>query len=113
MRDAFRNWWPETVLALAWAAAMAGIASLRKRVIKDRMEQEALRNGVQALLRAELIRSGEKYLTQGWIQIYAKDAFDKSYLSYHALGANGTMDEMHEKVMQLPTVPPGGVTCAT
>lgn len=81
---------------------------LWKRTKKYRFEQEALRNGVQALLRAELIRSGEKYLTQGWIQIYAKDAFDKSYLSYHALGANGTMDEMHEKVMQLPTVPPGG-----
>ena len=101
------------MLAVAWTVAMAGIASLRKRVKKDRMEQEALRNGVQALLRAELIRSGEKYLLQKWVPIYAKDAFDKSYLSYHALGANGTMDELHDKVMQLQTVPPGGVTCAT
>ena len=34
---------------------------------------------------------------------YAKDAFDKAYISYHNLGGNGTMTELHEQVMNLPT----------
>ena len=66
---------------------------------------KAIGKGTQSLLRAELIRSGEKYIKRGWIEVYAKDAYDKCYQSYHHLGQNGTMDDMHEKIMDLPTNP--------
>lgn len=66
---------------------------------------KAIGKGTQSLLRAELIRSGEKYIERGWIEVYAKDAHDKCYQSYHHLGQNGTMDDMHEKVMNLQTNP--------
>lgn len=66
---------------------------------------KAIGKGTQSLLRAELIRSGEKYIERGWIEVYAKDAYDKCYQSYHHLGQNGTMNDMHEKVMDLPTNP--------
>ena len=56
-----------------------------------------------SLLRAELIRSGEKYMEREYVAIYAKDAYDKAYIAYHGLGGNGTMTQLHTKVMELPT----------
>jgi len=93
--DFIINYWLEFLFVLISGALTAFVKVLYKRV-------KALMVGTQALLRAELIRSGEKYLEQGWIPIYAKDAFDKTYISYHNLGGNGTMTEMHEQVMNLP-----------
>ena len=72
---------------------------------KTKKENDSIKEGMLSLLRAELIRSGEKYLEQRWIPIYAKDAFDKAYIAYHGLGGNGTMTQLHEQVMELPTSP--------
>lgn len=62
-----------------------------------------MKDGMLSLLRAELIRSGEKYIERGYAPIYAVDAYDKAYIAYHGLGGNGTMTQLHDKVMKLPT----------
>ena len=93
------NYWLELILTIISGVCIAIIKTQHNKI-------KALMVGTQALLRAELIRSGEKYTKQGWLPIYAKDAFDKAYKSYHGLGGNGTMTELHEKVMELPTNPP-------
>ena len=72
---------------------------------KQKKENDSIKEGMLSLLRAELIRSGEKYLEKEWLPIYAKDAFDKAYIAYHGLGGNGTMTQLHEQVMALPTSP--------
>ena len=90
------NYWLEFILTIISGACIAVMKSQHKKV-------KALMVGTQALLRAELIRSGEKYIERGFVPIYAKDAFDKAYISYHNLGGNGTMTELHEQVMNLPT----------
>ena len=73
------NYWLEFILTIISGACIAVIKSQHKKV-------KALMVGTQALLRAELIRSGEKYIERGFVPIYAKDAFDKAYISYHNLG---------------------------
>ena len=59
-----------------------------------------------SLLRGELIRDGEKYIEQGWIPIYAKEAYEKAYKAYHGLGGNGSITELYENVIDLPTIRP-------
>lgn len=79
--------------------------ALIAKIKQQKKESNSLKDGMLSLLRAELIRSGEKYLEKEWVPIYAKDAYDKAYNAYHGLGGNGTMTQLHEQVMELPTSP--------
>lgn len=66
------------------------------------------RLGVQALLRAELIRDWNYYSEKGYAPIYARESFENVYTQYHNLGANGVMDDLHDKFLALPDKPKEG-----
>lgn len=66
----------------------------------------ALKKGVQALLRAEMISKYNKYIKLGYAPIYEKENFHNVYTQYHSLGENGVMDKIYESFMALPTEPP-------
>ena len=72
------------------------------RIRKNDAKTEAVCLGVQALLRDRLINSYNKYAEKGYAPIYAKDNFENMWQQYHNLGANGVMDEIHEKFKDLP-----------
>ena len=63
--------------------------------------------GVQALLRAQMISEYNKWTERGYAPIYARQNFENCWTHYHALGANGVMDDIHNKFMALPTEPKG------
>lgn len=63
----------------------------------------AVREGVQALLRAQMIDDYNHYLEKGYAPIYAKENFENCWTRYHALGANGVIDDIHRKFLTLPT----------
>ena len=46
---------------------------------------KAIKNGLQCLLRAEIIRSYDKYTERGYCPLYAKEALTRAYKAYHAL----------------------------
>lgn len=63
----------------------------------------ALEEGVQCLLRAEIIRNHDKYIERGMCPIYAKEALRRAYTAYHSLGGNDIATRLYEEVMELPT----------
>lgn len=65
-------------------------------------DQDALRLGMQALLRAELIKDYNKWSEKGYAPVYVRENFINMYNQYHSLGANGVMDDMKDKFLQLP-----------
>ena len=71
--------------------------------------------GVQALLRSQMIHDYNKWSERGYAPIYARDNFQNCWLQYHSLGANGVMDDIHNKFLALPIEPPdkngGESTC--
>ena len=67
---------------------------------------KAVKKGVQALLRAQLIADYNKYTDLGYAPIYARQNFENCWSNYHGLGENGVMDDIHQKFLQLPTEPP-------
>lgn len=69
-------------------------------------EEKALTDGVVCLLRAEIIRSYEKYSERGYCPLYAKQALTVAYKSYHDLGGNDVATDLYEKIMDLPENPP-------
>lgn len=66
---------------------------------------KAIKLGVQALLRAQMIADYNKYTELGYAPIYARQNFENCWEQYHSLGANGVMDDIHKKFLKLPTEP--------
>ena len=87
------------VPALAAAAAKAMLCEIRRQ----RKDTEAVKAGMQALLRAQMIGDYNRYLAQGWAPIYARENFENCWQQYHRLGANGVMDDLRTKFLALPT----------
>jgi hypothetical protein len=76
--------------------------SLSTRVKKERDVARRIRDGVQALLRDRLRQNYIAFKKKGHIDIADKENYHCLYLSYHELGGNGVVDEMHRKIMLLP-----------
>lgn len=81
-----------------------GIPAILAAALKYAMNQiKGVRLGVQALLRAQMIDDYNKWEDRGYAPIYARQNFENCWMQYHALGANGVMDDLHEKFLTLPT----------
>lgn len=63
---------------------------------------KALREGVQCLLRAEIIRKNEKWVKAGYCPVYAKQALSRAYKAYHGLRGNDVATGLYEETMDLP-----------
>lgn len=91
---------------IGWAVPFicGGIATGCITFLKMRRKHEgALENGVQCLLRNDIIHRHEKYMERGSCPIYAKEALRREYDAYHALGGNDVATRLYESVMDLPT----------
>ena len=67
----------------------------------------AMRRGIRALLRADLIRLYYKYHDDlGYCPLYVKQSLEDEYQQYHALKGNGVGTNMYNALMVLPTEPP-------
>lgn len=75
--------------------------------IHSKMEEQSARiskleNGLQALLRIEIIRSHDKYMERKYCPVYAKESLSRAYNAYHALGGNDVATELYHQVIELP-----------
>lgn len=77
-----------------------------KRLQQLKNDNESVKLGIQALLRAQMIADWNKYSEKEYAPIYAKDSFESCWKQYHRLGANGVMNGIHDKFMALPDAPP-------
>ena len=76
----------------------------RKKSAKNADEQN-IENGVQCLLRAEIIRSHDKYTARGYCPIYAKESLRRAYTAYHNLGGNDIATALYNDCISLPEHP--------
>ena len=80
-----------TILTAVW----------RKSKLNEK-KTESVQLGVQALLRDRLYYTYMHYQEKGYAPIYARENFENMYKQYHVLGANGVMDDIYRKFMDLP-----------
>lgn len=93
-------------LVIKWAVPFVcgGIITGVVTYLKMRKKTDkAVKDGLQCLLRAEIIRSHEKYAERGYCPIYAKEALRREYDAYHALGGNDVATSLYNELMELPT----------
>ena len=77
--------------------------SVLQKSVRDML---AVKAGMQAMLRAQMISEYNKWSDKGYAPIYARENFENCWAQYHNLGANGVMDDIHIKFLALPTEPP-------
>ena len=82
------------------------IATLWQKMKANKQEQDAIKAGLQSLLRGEITKSYFIYKDKGWIPVYALSSVEANYKNYEALGANGVIDTIYNELLQLPHVKP-------
>lgn len=89
------------VISLASAVSVSVIGVISARAGKRSKEERVMSDGLQCLLRAEIIRSYEKYSEKGYCPLYAKEALTRAYNSYHELGGNDVATDLYDKIMDM------------
>ena len=92
-----RDQWTILFTALGVPGIVATLVTAVFRTVR------ALKSGLQALLRAQMIAEYNKWNERGFAPIYARENFENCWRQYHNLGANGVMDDVHQRFMALPT----------
>ena len=82
------------------------IASLWQKFRRSQEEQDAIKLGLQSLLRGEITKAYYMYKDKGWIPLYALQSIEANYKNYEALGANGVIDGLWKEMMALPHTKP-------
>ena len=75
-----------------------------KKYKEEHKKTEAIENGVRDMLRLTILDNYERCKTAGVISVARKDAVDSAYNSYHALGGNGTVTQIHKEIMEMPII---------
>ena len=78
------------------------LTAVWRKIKLNEKKTESVQLGVQALLRDRLYSTYMHYQEKGFAPIYAKENFENMYKQYHVLGANGVMDDIYRKFMNLP-----------
>ena len=78
------------------------LTAVWRKIKLNEKKTESVQLGVQALLRDRLYSTYLKYAEKGYAPIYARENFENMYKQYHVLGANGVMDDIYRKFMDLP-----------
>ena len=85
------------------AALGAGIGFLSSKLKKNKAKEQAIEDGVQALLRNELVREYREYKAKGELSILDKENIESMFRQYKNLGGNGTVEQLITELMRLPT----------
>lgn len=74
----------------------------KKKREEEEKKRKALENGVQALLRNELIKNFREYKVQNEVTLLDKENMDHMFTEYFNLGGNGMMQEVYEEFNKIP-----------
>ena len=79
------------------------ISHIKNKLSKDKKKDRAIEEGVQALLRNELVRRYREYEIKGELSILDKENIEAMFKQYENLGGNGTVKHLMEELLNLPT----------
>lgn len=104
MWEFIAKYWLETLFGIIVAGLTAGVTRINKKLKEEKVRNQAIENGVRDILRMQILDTYERCKVAGTITVSRKDAIDSAYGSYHALGGNGTITQVHNELMGMPIV---------
>lgn len=94
--------WLEWLFALLLAILAGAWKKVSDRLKLEHDKNEAVAEGVQALLRESIVSNYNRYLEKGYCPIYAKESLKKVYHAYHNLKGNDVATSLYKKVLDMP-----------
>ena len=79
------------------------IGFITTQLKKTNKKEKAIEEGVQALLRNELVRRYREYEVKGELSILDKENIEAMFKQYENLGGNGTVKQLMTELLQLKT----------
>lgn len=103
MKQWILQYWVEKLFAAITIVFIALYRNLSKKIQNKFKEQDAIKLGIQALLRGNIIQNYNHYMEKGFYPIYARENMEALYTQYRALGGNGVVTGLLDKLKDLPT----------
>ena len=69
---------------------------------KEEEKEQAISDGVQALLRESIVRNYNKWSEKNYCPIYAKESLRRAHEAYTKLGGNDVAHELYGKLIKMP-----------
>ena len=102
--------WAKAVISSLVATVMAALAGSIKRLYSRQKaqaaRQEAVEEGLQALLHDRIFAIYIECRDKRYASVEDMRNLEYLYRPYHNLGGNGTGTELYERVKDMPTEPP-------
>lgn len=73
---------------------------------REAEEQHVMCEAIRALLKDRITSIYYSSIEKKYCQLLARENLEDMYEQYTALDGNGTITDLHNKIMQLPTEPP-------
>lgn len=106
MLEFITRYWLEVLFGLMITGLGWGYRKLSRRV----KQQDAVKFGMQALLRDRIIQAyNHYYVDKKYCPIYGQENVSKMFEQYSALGGNGVVKELVDRLAELPTEPPESI----
>lgn len=103
MRDAILKYWMQWACGIL-AVGITGLAAwVRKEFRRRRKREDALTEGMKAILHDRLWQAHRFYMAQSWCSLEDKKNIEYLYKPYAALGGNGTGESAYNDICELPT----------
>lgn len=94
----------QIVLSYLIPTILGGVLGfISTKLKKNKKKDLAIEQGVQALLRNEIIRRYREFESKGEISILDKENLEEMFEQYKNLGGNGTVKKMMEDLLELKT----------
>ncbi len=93
------------ITAVVGVVVPATCGAMRRSIRRQQQEDEAVREGVKAILHDRLYSAHAYYMAQGYCTLSDKYNIQHIFGPYASLGGNGTGQKAYEDIMELPTAP--------
>lgn len=100
MIDFVLKYWIQELFALI----IAVITWLWRALLRRKQENDAIKEGMMALLHDRIYQACSYFLKRGWCSMEDRSNLEYLYKPYKALGGNGTGESLYKKCMDLPLV---------
>ena len=100
------KYWVEWVFGLIIAGLTWMVRRLSARIKKEQAENQALRDGMKALLKINLEKECERCQRDGWCGTVKRGTIADMYAAYTGLGGNHGLGSVVEQTLALPAVEP-------
>lgn len=94
-------------IILKWAIpfALTGIITWIIKQLKDNKDNNsAMKSGLLAIIRSQIVSKCEKYQKEGFLPEYARYCLDDLFKQYKKLGGNHGIEILVTKTFELPPV---------